>query len=142
MRFTFTRDWVDTDGMLRVFVSFERGDGYDARQDVYLYPTELAEFGRRLRSFPSSVTDEVSFRVGAKDHEGYSALALRAYVFNDSGHTALQVSLWGNPAPELRANFDASVPVEAATLNRLGEELEAWALNNDEPFEFPGESSS
>lgn len=142
MRLAFTRDWVDTDGMLSVVVSFERGDGYGASQDVCLYPVQLADFGRGLRSFPASARDEVLLHAGAADDEGYSALKLRAYVFDGSGHTALQVSLWGNPSPQLRASLDASVPIEAATLNRLGEQIEAWAQNNGQPLEFSSARSS
>jgi hypothetical protein len=136
MHLVLDRQWVDTDGMMSVTVIFERGDGYAAAQDVYVYPAALAEFARKLQSFPATAADEVTLEAGSVDPEGYSRIKLRAYVYDGSGHTALQFSAWGNPVAQLRASIDVCVPVEAAAFNLLGEQLGVWANSNDEPFEF------
>ncbi len=136
MHLVLERKWVDTDGMMSVDVFFERGDGYSAAQDVCAYPKQLRDFAERLQSFPSTATDEATLHVGSVDAEGYSSIIFRAYVYDGSGHTALQFSAWCNPSPQLRASIDVVAPVEAAALNLLGEQLEAWADCNDEPFEF------
>jgi len=136
MRFAIQKIWTDTDGMLSVQLSVDRGDGNAVSQEVCFYPKSLTSFAKELQAFPASVTDEIVYEMGPKGEDAYSWMRLRAYVFNPSGHTALQIVSRCNPSPELRSSCQFSLPIEAASLNRLGEELEHWRFESEEPFEF------
>jgi hypothetical protein len=121
--------------MLNVDVSVE-GNGNAVRLDVNVYPDALLNFGKKLQSFPSSVSDEAVLEMGSPEIDAYSWLKFRAYAYDGSGHTALQVSAIHNPHPRLQANIHFPMRMEAAALNALGERIEKWAIANDEPFEF------
>jgi hypothetical protein len=136
MHLSFRTLWRDTDGMLSMLVQFERGDGWSASQEVYIYPEALCEFGRKLAEFPSSVAEEVLLCAGSEDEDGYSQLRVRAFAHDAAGHTALQVFLRSNPSPQFVARADVTVPVEAAQLNELGAKLARWNWDSEEEFEY------
>ncbi len=135
MRLSLDRLWSDTDGMLQVEVFLE-GNGYSATQDIYVYPNELQAFAERLKNFPSSVTDEAVLEVGSTQANAYCWLKLRAYLYDSLGHSALELSVQRNAAPQLCARSQFSVLVEAASLNTLGAEIANWACANDQPLVF------
>ena len=136
MRLSLNRNWVDTDGMLSITFSIERGDGYAMSQEVFVYPGTLQEFGYQLQKFPSSSSDEAVLEMGSQDEDAYSWVRLRAYVYDGSGHTALHVAANHNPSKHLQAGCQFSMPVEAASLNLLGAKIEAWSATPEIPFEF------
>ena len=135
MRFILERLWVDTDEMLQVEVFLE-GGGYSATQDIYVYPAMLEEFGEKLQNFPASILDEVVLEIGSTEEGNYCWLKLRAYVYDGSGHSAFEISVKRNGAPQVKTQSQFSVLIEAASLNSLGEEINNWAINNENSLLF------
>ena len=121
--------------MLQIEVYLE-GSGYAATQDFYLYPEDLEEFGHKLQAFPSSISDEAILETGSTEASSYGWFKLRAFVYDGSGHTALELSVKRNGAPHISAQSQFSVLIEAAALNSLGKSIERWASENDEPLKF------
>lgn len=137
MRFSLNRLWVDSDGMLEVQVFLE-GSGYAATQDIYVFPATLHEFAQKLQSFPSLVSDESVLEIGSTEADAYCWLKLRAYVFDGCGHSALELSVKKNGAPQVCAQSRFSVLLEVAALNRLGKLIEDWAAASDVALVFEG----
>lgn len=135
MRFTLKRKWEDDDGMLEIEVYFAYA-GYAATQDIYVYPSQLSEFGAKLESFPSSIQDEVILEIGSTDEKWYCWLKLRAYVYDLTGHSALEFSVQSNGAVQERTRAQFSAKLEVASLNELGKQISNWAGNNLDPLEF------
>lgn len=123
--------------MLEVEVFLE-GSGYAATQCVYVYPTTLEKFGQQLQSFPSSVSDEAVLEIGSTEANADCWLKLRAYVFDGCGHSALELSVKKNGAPQVCAQSQFSVLLEVASLNSLGKLIENWAAVNDVALVFEG----
>ncbi|MDH4259588.1 MAG: hypothetical protein OEW16_04715 [Gammaproteobacteria bacterium] len=135
MRLALLRLWEDDDGMLQLQLSAESGQRA-LSQDLYAYPEELREFGTKLEAFPSSVKDSVVFEYGTSDPKVYCWVRLRAYVYDGAGHSALEVMAQNNLEPPVQASALFSVKLEAATLNKLGQELVAWSRLKEGDFEF------
>ena len=128
--------WRDHDGMLKLRFSVE-GSGYAAEITFYCYPETIEAFGRTLGDFPRSSIDEVVFENGSTAPNSYSWLALRAFVFDGVGHSALEVECQRNGTRLVSARSRFAVELEPATINRLGSELATWAsLAGEESFEF------
>jgi len=137
MELTLSRRWLDDDGMLQVDVSVNYG-GYATYQDVYVYPEDLIEFGERLANYGASPKEEVVLEVGSTNESAYCWLRLRAFQFDEVGHSAIEVSTHRNGAPHVRARCQFSVPLEIASINELGTQIQAWARANDLPLVFEG----
>jgi hypothetical protein len=137
MELTFSRRWLDDDGMLQVDVSARYG-GYATYQDVYVYPDDLDEFGKRLAAYGASVAEEVVLEIGSTDERAYCWLRLRAFQYDAVGHSAIEVSTQRNGAPHVRARCQFTVPLEIASINALGIQIQAWAHGNDQPLSFEG----
>lgn len=135
MRFSIEHLWADTDGMLEVRVSLE-GCGFAAWQDLYVYPDDLKDFGLRLQSYPSGISDEPQLEVGSKAANAYCWFKLRAFVFDGVGHSALEISIQRNGAPQVSAESRFSVILEPASLNDLGKQIENWVLNTKNTLIF------
>ena len=135
MRFILKHLWVDSDEMPQIEVFLE-GDGYSATQDIYIYPSDLEEFGKKLEQFPSSVTEEVVLEIGSTEGNHYCWFKLRAYIYDGVGHCAFEISTKKNGAVHLKAQSQFSVLTEAASLNFLGKEIKNWAKYNETPLIF------
>jgi hypothetical protein len=121
--------------MLHIQLTAEHGERA-LSQDFHAYAEDLREFGTKLEAFPSSVKDEVLFECGANDPKQYCWVRLRAYVYDRAGHSALELLVQNNSEPPVLASAVFSVKLEAATLNRLGQELAAWSRSKQGDFEF------
>jgi hypothetical protein len=136
MRLMLTPKWLDPDdGMLEVRISLS-GQERAAWVEMYAYPENFEEFGRKLIEFPRSISDEVVLALGSSAKEESDQFALRAYVYDGAGHSAIEFNAITNEEPLPRATFKFSVPIEAASLNRLGESLVAWSASSDRVFTF------
>ena len=135
MRFILERLWVDSDAMLQIEVFLE-GDGYSATQDIYIYPSELEEFGKRLEQFPSFITEEVVLEIGSIEDRHHCWLKLKAYIYDGVGHSAFEISVKKNGAVHTKAYSQFSVLIEAASLNSLGREIKNWAIKNESSLLF------
>jgi len=116
-------------------------DGYAARQDTYVERHEFATFGRALQSFPQTLKQEVSFESGSPGPKWACHILLRAFVSDASGHTCLEVLMSNNCDGQYHASVHFHIPCEAATLNRLGQSLEAWAQSESRSYEYSDPNS-
>ena len=117
--------WRDPDdGMLELRLLIE-GERQSVAVDFYDYADELKKWGEELMSFPASASAEVAFEKGAKDGNAYLWLAVRAFVADGAGNTALRFA----------------TPVEAATINRLGVALKNWEPAEHAPLIFRDSSA-
>jgi len=129
------RLWTDTDSMLEVMVTFA-ARGFVAWQQTYVYPEQLLEFAGRLREFPESASAEAALKTGSVDPSAHDWLRLRAYVTDGLGHCALEFAAATNGTPPASFSFQFSAPIEAASLNTLGERLAGWATSQEKEFLF------
>ena len=135
MRLGLQRLWQDDDGMLQLQLRVAL-EHQALSQEFYAYPEGLREFGGRLVAFPCSNTDSPVFEYGANSAEAVCWVRMRAYMYDGSGHSALEFITQNNLQPPAQASAVFSAKLEAASLNRLGHELVLW-LNSKEPnFEF------
>ena len=126
--------WTDDDEMVQIELRASN-DSQHCEQDFFAYPDDLAEFANELRTFPKNTEHSVTFEYGS-DPKYYCHLALSAKVLDQVGHSALEVNADNRLAPPLEAQAHFYLPCEAATVNRLGEQLASWAEAMDGPFRF------
>jgi hypothetical protein len=105
-------------------------------QEFYCRSGELEAFGRQLRSFPASVASEVRLEIGKRDAGWAHFVLVRAYVYDDAGHTALEIEVMNQFEKPHAQAAQFSIVCEAASLNRLGKELLAWCENRKNPLEW------
>jgi hypothetical protein len=135
MHLALHRLWEDDDGMLQLQLRAQSGERA-LSQDFYAYPEDLRQFGATLEAFPSSAKDSAVFEYGSGDPKVYCWVRLRAYLYDSAGHSALEVMVENNLEPPAQASAQFSVKLEAATLNKLGQELVAWSRSKERDFEF------
>lgn len=116
------------------------GEGYSARQDLYVEHEEWLDFGLALQSFPKSLAHEVVFERGDPAENYYCYILLRAFVYNGIGHTAIEVKMDNHSDPPDAASAHFYLPCEAASLNRLGKSLELWSRSKEYEFVFSTEA--
>lgn len=102
MRLVLQQLWVDSDGMLQVDGSVKDA-GYSAKQDFYVYPDQLKEFGKKLQAFPTNVSDEVALELGSTGENADCWVRFLAYVCDQRGHCALEFSVKRNGARHVQA---------------------------------------
>lgn len=128
--------WRDPDdGMLELGLRVE-----DERQsitiDFYDYASNLKKWGEELMTFPACANEEVAFEKGAKDGDAYLWLAVRAFVADGVGNTALEIE-YKKPGNRLHLEVVRfALPVEASAINRLGAALKSWEPLEQEPLRF------
>ena len=98
----------------------------------YIDGTDLIEFARRLCVFPSTLQDEACFRLGDRGESWAYYLSLRAFVFDRSGHTALEIEIDNREVGHQRGRAAFAIRCEVASLNELGRKLVAWIDRPDE----------
>jgi hypothetical protein len=135
VRLTLQRLSDSAEGTMQLQLSVETGKRA-LSQEFYTYAEDLREFGAKLEGFPTSLKHAVVFECGANDPKVYCWVRLRAYVYDHVGHSALEVLVQNNCEPPLQASAVFSVKLEAATLNRLGQELIAWTRLKHGDFHF------
>ncbi|MEW1780927.1 hypothetical protein AB0305_01890 [Arthrobacter sp. NPDC080086] len=136
MRLSLERLWCDPDdGMLELRLSTQNAT-QSVAVDFYDYAPSLTAWGARLAAFPASISDEATFERGVKGDNTNLWLAIRAFVVNDAGATALEIDYEkrGNRLNREAARF--AVSVEAAVINRLGAALQSWDPTKHPPLVF------
>lgn len=76
--------------MLELRLSIE-GEHQSVVADFYDYADELKKWGAGLMTFPTGVNEEIAFEKGAKDGNAYLWLAVRAFVADGVGNTAVEI---------------------------------------------------
>ena len=136
MKFTLERLWSDPDdGMLELRLSLQSAT-QSVSVEFYDYAPSLTAWGARLAAFPTSIGDEAIFERGAKGDNTDLGLAIRTFVVNEAGATALEIDYEkrGDRLNREAARF--AVPVEAAVINRLGAALKFWDPTEHPPLVF------
>ncbi len=136
MKFTLERLWRDADdGMLELQLSLQSAT-QSVTVEFYDYAPSLTAWGARLAAFPASIRDEATFERGTNGDNTNLRLAIRAFVVNDAGATALEIDYEkrGDRLNHEAARF--AVSVEAAVINRLGAALQSWEPTEHPPLVF------
>jgi len=129
--------WTDDDSLMQVRVSVA-GNGRKSWGEAYCYPETFTEFGRALIDFPISTSHEVKFEPGSADPSDADRLVLRAFVYDGSGHCAVEFKAVCRGDPISFSSVQFAVPTEAASLNEMGRKIVTWAASPTEPFTFEG----
>ena len=116
------------------------GGGYEAWEDVYMYPDSIQLFAKQLKDFSGEASEEAILEAGSTEPNALNWLRLRAYVVDPFGHSAFQFASSRNGTPVNAHKFDFSRPIEVAALNEMGSALEAWVLSDDASFVFEARS--
>jgi hypothetical protein len=137
MQLRITPIWMDEDSLMKVRVSLA-GNGREAWGEAYSYPETFAEFGRALTKFPNSIADEVKLELGSADPGYAEHLMLRAFVYDGSGHCAVEIRTHSRGDVLTSSSCQFAVPTEAASMNDLGRIVIEWALKPEKAFVFDG----
>lgn len=111
---------ADEDGMMQLDLSLSN-DRAMIEQDFYEYPNgQILEFAKKLRNFPKSMDDTITYENGSDSENSYSYVVLNAH------HNGIQciVSCRKGVLEEQSATF--FMPCEPATMNEIGKKLEFW----------------
>ncbi len=117
----------------RVLLRASNGD-YAGVLEFYTDVAILKEFGQGLVRFPQSISDEVRFKLGAKEGNWAYYLLLRAFVLDRSGHPALEIVIDNRNGGIRHAETRFFINCEAASLNLFGRRLSAWVERSGEPM--------
>ena len=134
----FEQLWEDSDGMVQLLISLSN-DIYSCEQDIYVYPEEIITFGQQLEKFPKNLEDEATLEYGLDNPNYYSSLLLRAYVYNQTGHVALEFKINNNAKNNEHSSAHFHVLSEPIFLNKIGRQLKTWAKNMQEPYKYEWE---
>lgn len=136
MRISLELLWRDPDdGMLELRLSFQ-STTQSIAVDFYDYAPSLTAWGDQLVVFPTSISDEATFEKGANGDNTGLWLAIRAFVVNGTGATALEIEYEKRDDRLNREAARFAVPVEAAVINRLGAALKCWDPAEHSPLVF------
>ncbi|MGN5351893.1 hypothetical protein ACQ4P5_07030 [Ralstonia sp. L16] len=136
MRLSLELLWRDPDDeMLELRLSL-RSATQSVAVDFYDYAPSLIAWGAQLAAFPAGIDDEVAFEKGATGDNTILRLAIRAFVVNGAGATALEIEYErrGDRLDQESARF--AVPIEAAAISRLGAALKSWSPTEHAPLIF------
>lgn len=129
--------WTDEDELMRVRISLA-GNRRHSWGEAYCYPETFSQFGQALIEFPKSTSDEVKFELGSIDPSYPDYLFIRAFIYDNSGHCALEFKMESRGNSLASSSVRFSVPTEAAALNEMGRKIVVWSLSPKEPFTFEG----
>jgi hypothetical protein len=138
MHIRLSKIWVDYDEMYQIDLVASSG-GYACKIDFYVYAEQISEFGIALSNYTGAFGQDSTFEVGSKEDNSYCWVRVRAFAFDHSGHSAIEVATYKNGAPHVRTSSSFSGEVEVAAINELGRRLVAWANEKDldSQFSFP-----
>lgn len=104
--------------------------------DFYTQPEDLEPFATALAAFSRSLRDEAAFEVGSDFGRWAYHIYLRAYTFDSVGHSALELLTDNRTQPPDHAKVHFAIRCEAASLNRLGAQLNQWLKHSDESLQW------
>ncbi|MFC1771939.1 hypothetical protein ACFL3A_01150 [Pseudomonadota bacterium] len=128
------RIWTDDDEMVQLDVRISN-DVQVGKQDFYIYPEDLSEFGMNLQGFPKTSNDEVKLEYG-EDPKYYCYFSLNALVLDGVGHSAIEVTFDNRLDPPSQAQVHFYIKCEPATINEFGRKLASWAGEMKEHFRY------
>jgi hypothetical protein len=88
------------------------------------------DFGNQLKSFPNNAKDAVTFELGAeltgRKPEWAYYLLLRAYCYDEVGHTAIEIAINNNLQNPDSQNAQFNIFSEPQQINEFGKLLSEW----------------
>ena len=116
-------------------ISFECSE-YKTTQDSYGYKEDFLIFGNKLANFPLNIDDRAIFESGSDQENYYCHIRIKAYVYNKSGHTALEINTKNNLMKPANAEVKFNIICEAAEINRIGHMLKIWSTSDKKEFVY------
>jgi hypothetical protein len=130
---TFYVDDCDNDVHFAISVS---NGYYSAYSDFYGDIQTFKEFASSLTTFPRSIKDIILFEVGEDDEKYTGYLSIKAFCYDESGHAALRVRINKHGDDVSSAKSEFTIVAEAASINRLGEQLLSWDMFKEREIEW------
>jgi len=102
--------------------------------EIYVAALEIAAWGAALSDFPRHRDQVYLWEVGSEHPEDRWSyyMRLRAWVTDSVGHCALHIRYNNNRDLPHREIFEFSTPMDAASLNRLGQSLASFSSADHE----------
>ncbi|PIR62258.1 MAG: hypothetical protein COU65_04375 [Candidatus Pacebacteria bacterium CG10_big_fil_rev_8_21_14_0_10_42_12] len=116
------------------FVGFTFSNGTaSAYHEMYLNVDELPRLANKLINFPER-DKKIGFEFGNEDpKDNYeNFIKILIYVYNSSGHTAINIMLSNNKEKHLAEKSHFSILCTPADINYFGNQLLAWCSNPDD----------
>jgi hypothetical protein len=126
----FTK-WPYEPEMWHVELAASDGD-FSVRQEFYANVADIVAFGTALQAFPRGVDDEAILEAGRKDPAWAHWVALRAYLYDRTGHAGVTVDVGNNAKEPYRREARFTIRCEVASLNRLGQAVVAWMRGDEQ----------
>ncbi|HEY1710481.1 MAG TPA: hypothetical protein VGG10_19580 [Rhizomicrobium sp.] len=111
---------------------FASNGSFTASSDFYCTATALLAFSDELLNFPSSRDASAEFRIGSAGTSEF--IHLRAYVFDNTGHAAIETRIERRGSAPHTASANFHVRCEISAINRLGDMLRQWISAPDRPM--------
>jgi hypothetical protein len=125
---------IDED-IVNLSISASNGE-YSASQDIYIYPQDILKFGNALKNFPRKLDDEVVFEYGSDDNSFYCYAKIRAFIFDNAGHPALEILFNNRREAPYCSESHFYIKCEVSTMNKLGSTLCTWADDINKPLQM------
>lgn len=113
------------------FIGFTfSNDTLTAYQEIYLKDSDLLELAKKLIEF-SEQNNKIIFEIGSEDPKDRWAyfFKISIYMYNSSGHTAINITLNNNGENQLSEKSHFSILCTPADVNNLGNQLLNWRSN-------------
>ncbi|GAB2454505.1 hypothetical protein GCM10011375_01990 [Hymenobacter qilianensis] len=105
------------------------------------YTDTFEDFGKSLMNFPNNTAHEVWFQEGKDEGYGPWYLSVKAYCYNDQGHTALHIIIDNQEPLPKKCRVEFSILAEAASINNLGCSLFNWEIKQQQTIEWKAQTS-
>lgn len=102
--------------------------------DFYSHANIFKAFGTSLINFPKNINEVIVFQLGEDDERYSEYLNLKAFCYDNSGHSVLRVVADNNAKGVIGYRTEFSIFAEAASLNVLGETLVKWNPELEKEF--------
>jgi hypothetical protein len=104
--------------------------------DFYGYADEFQDFADGLCSFPKNIDAEVKYELGEQGQKWAYYILLRAFCFENNGHTAIQIKIDNNGIEPHKSNSEFYILTVPASINTLGQKLKNWNPKIDNEIEW------
>lgn len=99
------------------------------------------DFGSQLTKFPKNVKSFVEFDRSQNHPFPADSFFLRAYSYNQIGHSAVKVMVDNHDVEPDRYRVEFSFPAEAASINLFGQILLSWDVTDGSEITWEAQTS-
>jgi hypothetical protein len=112
--------WFDTEEFCEY--RFRARNSYiETVVEFYSNDALIKEFSESLKSFPSSIDEQVSF--GAR---GYGNVDLTVFCYEPNGNTVIHIQVDVDRGVPGHYRADFCIPTKPASINEMGKQLSLW----------------